>query len=295
MEFLEGTGYAPEEDIKLFFELFGDSHRGTATGILRILDKDSFRRSIEVAPFHLRSLLAPDELLPKLGIVPRAGLDELALGIAILVEEPSGNFIVDEPYLHAMYRVVADRTLEYPGEMTGILGQDSFPMEGFIMAQPAAAIAAMRSDMEAALVIVRQSDAVVSPPARMMYRLIHADPDLASDMMVALGEQGDTGLVVEALAYFAYDQERSKRLSVLANALERDGMQLQGLFKKQGADWLTLRLGEAFSLHGDDGPEDFSARYRSTLDAAVATLEDAGEREGLQRVIEAAAENKSGR
>ena len=293
--FLEGTGYAPEEDIKLFFELFGDSHRGTATGILRILDKDSFRRSIEVAPFHLRSLLTADELLPKLNIVPSAGLDELALGIAILVEEPSGNFIVDEPYLLAMYRVVADRTLENPGEMAGILGQESFSMEGFIMAQPAAAVTAMRSDMEAALTIVGHSDAVISPPARIMYRLIHADPDLASDMMVALDEQGDTGLVVESLAYFAYDDERSKLLSGLADALGQDGKLLQALLKEQGAEWLTQRLGEAFSLHGGDGPEDFRSRYRSTLDAAVATLEDADEQEELRRVIETAAGNKSGR
>jgi hypothetical protein len=72
-------------------------------------------------------------------------------------------------------------------------------------------------------------------------------------------------------------------------------MLLQSLFKKQGEDWLTQRLGEAFSLHGDDGPEDFRARYRSTLDAAVATLGDAGEREELRRVIETAAGNKSGR
>jgi hypothetical protein len=241
-------------------------------------------------------LLTADEFLPKLDIVPIAGLDELALGIAILVEEPSGNFIVDEPYLLAMYRVVAGRTLGDPGQITGILGQDSFPMEGFIVAQPAAAVAAMRSDMEAALAIVRNSDAVVSSPARIMYRLIHADPDLSSDMMVALDEQGDTGLVVESLAYFAYDEERSKSLSDLADALDRDGKLLQALLKKRGQDWLTQRLGEAFSLHGVDGPEDFRARYRSTLDAAVATLGDAGEREELQRVIElAAAGNKSGR
>ena len=127
--FLEGTGYAPEEDIKLFFELFGDSHRETATGILLILDKNSFRRSIEVAPFHLRSLLTADELLTKLDIVLSAGSDELALGIAILVDEPSGNYLVDEPYLLAMYQVVANRALEDPGGMAGILGQDSFPME----------------------------------------------------------------------------------------------------------------------------------------------------------------------
>jgi len=289
VRFLEDTSYAPEEDIKLFFELFGDSHRGTATGILRISDKDSFRRSFEVAPFHLRSLLTADELLPKLGIVPSAGSDELALGIAILVDEPSGNYLVDEPYLLAMYQVVANRALEDPGGMAGILGQDSFPMEGFIMAQPAAAVAVMRSDKEAALAIVRQSDAVVSPPARIMYRLIHADPDLASDMLIYLDDEGDRGLVVESLAYFAYDEERSTRLSGLADALERDGKLLQVLLAKQGADWLSQRLGEAFLLHDDGGPEDFPARYRSTLDAAATTLGDAGGQESLRQVIETAA------
>ncbi|MFB3120369.1 MAG: hypothetical protein ACE1Y2_07560, partial [Stenotrophomonas maltophilia] len=125
VRFLEGTGYAPEEDIKLFFELFGDSHRGTAVGIVRALDKDSFRRSIEVAPFHLRSLLTADELLAKLDIDAQASLEELALGIDILVEEPSGNFIVDEPFLMAMYRVVAGRTFKNPSEMAEILGRPS--------------------------------------------------------------------------------------------------------------------------------------------------------------------------
>ena len=287
--FLEGTGYAPEEDIKLFFELFGDSHRETSAGILRILDKNSFRRSIEAAPFHLRSLLTADELLAKLDIVLSAGSDELALGIAILVDEPSGNYLVDEPYLLAMYQVVANRALEDPGGMAGILGQDSFPMEGCIVTQPAAAVAAMRSDMEMALDFVRQSDAVVSPPARILYRLFHADPDLASDMLIYLDDQGDRGLVVESLAYFAYDEERSTRLSGLADALERDGKLLQGLLAKQGADWLSQRLGEAFLLHDDGGPEDFPARYRSTLDAAATTLGDAGDQESLRQVIETAA------
>ena len=162
-------------------------------------------------------------------------------------------------------------------------------MEGFIVTQPAAAVATMRSDMEMALDFVRQSDAVVSPPARILYRLFHADPDLASDMLIYLDDQGDRGLVVESLAYFAYDEERSTRLSGLADALERDGKLLQGLLAKQGADWLSQRLEEAFLLHGDGGPEDFPARYRSTLDAAATTLGDAGAQESLRQVIETAA------
>ncbi len=294
--FLEGAEYAPEEDIKLFFELFGDSHRGTAVGVVRALDKDSFRRSIEVAPFHLRSLLTADELLSQLDIDAQASLEELVLGIVILVEEPSGNFMVDEPYLQAMYRVVADRTFKNPVDMAGILGQQSFPLEGFINRHPAAATAVIGSDLETALSMVRQSDAVVSPPARIIYRLMHADPDLASDMIVALDEREETGLVVESLAYFAYDEERSKVVPGLINSLERDGKLLQDLVTKQGPDWLMDRLGEAFLLHGDDGPQDFRARYRSTLNAAVATLGDASVRKELEGVIEkAAGANESGR
>ena len=294
--FLEGVEYAPEEDIKLFFELFGDSHRGTAIGIVRALDKDSFRRSIEVAPFHLRSLLTPDELLAKLDIDAQASLEELAVGIAILVEEPSGNFIVDEPFLFAMYRVVAVRTFRDPSEMAGILGQPSFPLEGFIQNHPAAATAVLRSDLETALTIPRQSDAVVSSPARIIYRLMHADAALASDLIVAFDERGETGLVVESLAYFAYDEDRSKVVPGLINALEGDGDLLQGLLSKQGPDWLMRRLMEAFLLHGDDGPADFQARYRSTLNAAVATLGDASVRAELEAVIEKATTgNESGR
>ena len=286
--FLEGVEYAPEEDIKLFFELFGDSHRGTAVGIVRALDKDSFRRLIEVAPFHLRSLLTPDELLAKLDIDAQASLEELAVGIAILVEEPSGNFIVDEPFLFAMYRVVADRAFKNPGDMAGTLGQSSFPLEGFIQRHPAAATAVLRSGLETALSMVRQSDAVVSPPARIIYRLMHADAALASDLIVAFDERGETGLVAESLAYFAYDEDRSKVVPGLINALEGDGDLLQGLLSKRGPDWLTRRLMEAFLLHGDDGPADFQARYRSTLNAAVATLGDASVRAELEAVIEKA-------
>ena len=294
--FLEGTDYAPEEDIKLFFELFGDSHRGTAAGIVKALDKDSFRRSIQVAPFHLRSLLTPDELLPRLDIDRQASLEELASGIAVLVGEPSGNFTVDEPYLLAMYRIVAGRTFKDPRGMASIAGQDSFPLEGFIRRHPAATTAVLRSDMGAALAMIRESDAVVSPSARIMYRLIHADPDLASDMMVALDERGETGLVVESLAYFAYDEERAKLLPSLVNALEGDGRFLQALLKKQGPDWLAQRLGEAFSLHGDDGPADFRNRYLATLNAAAATLGNASVRKELEGVIEkAAVGNESGR
>jgi hypothetical protein len=115
-------------------------------------------------------------------------------------------------------------------------------------------------------------------------------------MIVALDEREETGLVVESLAYFAYDEERSKVVPGLINSLERDGKLLQDLVTKQGPDWLMDRLGEAFLLHGDDGPQDFRARYRSTLNAAVATLGDASVRKELEGVIEkAAGANESGR
>ena len=180
--------------------------------------------------------------------------------------------------------------------MAGTLGQSSFPLEGFIQRHPAAATAVLRSGLETALSMVRQSDAVVSPPARIIYRLMHADPALASDLIVAFDERGETGLVAESLAYFAYDEDRSKVVPGLINALEGDGNLLQGLLGKQGPDWLTRRLAEAFLLHGDDGPADFRARYRSTLNAAVATLGDASVRADLEAVIEkATAGNESGR
>ena len=95
-------------------------------------------------------------------------------------------------------------------------------------------------------------------------------------------------MVAESLAYFAYDEDRSKVVPGLINALEGDGDLLQGLLSKQGPDWLTRRLMEAFLLHGDDGPADFQARYRSTLNAAVATLGDASVRAELEAVIEKA-------
>ena len=103
-------------------------------------------------------------------------------------------------------------------------------------------------------------------------------------------------MVAESLAYFAYDEDRSKVVTGLINSLERDGRLLQALVSKQGPDWLARRLGEAFLLHGEDGPQDFRARYRSTLNASVATLGDVSVRKELEGVIEkAAAANESGR
>jgi len=293
-KFLEQNDYGPESDMRLFFELLGDADRDTASLVVRALDKSTFRRLMGPVPFHLRALLTPDELLPKLDISLGAELHALKQGIATLVEEPSGNFIVDEPFLHGMYQVVAGRSKFDAPAMTGVLEEPTFPLEGFIRRQPAAAAAVLGSDTEATLSMVEKGDPVVSPPARIMYRLIQTDPDLASSLVLALEERGRVGLVVASLAYIAYDQDRAKRLPGLAISLEQDGRFLEALLRAQGPDWLARQLGQAFSTYdgrADSGQvsADFRPQFRATLEAAAATLASATARAELQEIFARAA------
>ena len=134
-KFLEGIDYAPKEDLKLFFDLFREEDPVTAARVVKLLDNNTIRRLMEAVPAQLRFTLSPDELLAKLDITAESQVSSLILGIAILVEEPSGNFKIDEPFLHQMFRVVAGRGELEAQEMVEVLGETPFPLEGFITQQ----------------------------------------------------------------------------------------------------------------------------------------------------------------
>jgi hypothetical protein len=288
--FLAQVPFEPVDDIRLFFELFQDADPAAARAVMRALDKETVRRLMVPVPFHLRTLLTPEELLAKLDITAQADVPSLRRGITALVQETSGNYLVDEPFLHRMYGVMAARAERAPQETLRVLRRTSFPLEGFIQTQPQAAVAVLAGDLDLAVRLVEDSDPVVFPPARVIYRLIYADPELAARLTLALADRGGEALVGEALAHLAYDKDRLERVPELPISLERDGRFLEALLRRQGAGWLEKRLAAAFSEFGDRAARsevsvDFLAQYRATLEAAAATLPDSDSRTRLQAIV----------
>ena len=289
--FLDQTGFGPEDDLKLFFELFRDADSAAAREVTLALDKETIRQLMEIAPFQLRTLLPPEDLLGQLNITAEADDAHLKQGITLLVRESSGNFIVDEPYLSRMYQVMARRSMTDARGALSVIQGTPFPLEGFIQQEPSAAVSVLNSDLEASARLIRDSDPVLFPPARVIYRLIYADPALAARLTIALEGLGATDLVIESLAHFAYDKSRSERVSGLPISLERDGKFLESLPEQQGAEWLAQRLEETFTefdgrASRGDISSDFLSQYYSTLKASAATLSKDAARKELQEIID---------
>ncbi|PKB71824.1 MAG: hypothetical protein BZY87_03650 [SAR202 cluster bacterium Io17-Chloro-G6] len=289
--FVSETGLSQKDDLRLFFDLFRDRDPDTAKAVTLALADDTVRGLMSPIPFQLRTVLEPDELLPKLGVTSTsASPSELANGIALLIEEPSGNFRVDEPYLEALFQVVADRAKKAPRQTTELLPDSPFPLEGMILAQPKAAALMLDSDIEGALALVRGSDPLLAPPWRIMYRLITAAPGLAANLLAEFHQRGETLLVAETLAYFAYDKDRLDRSSMLPISLEDDGRFLSALFLVEGPEWLQERLGESVALYRqriaavEVSPE-FLEHYRETLEAVTETLDEGAVKKGLAEII----------
>lgn len=276
--FLSDTGFDREADLKLFFDLFRDADSGGAGRIMAAVDKETVRALIVAVPFQLRSLLDPKGLLDKLDVTVKALEADLRRGITLLIEEPSGNFRVDEPFLKSLFGVMADRVRTVPNRTGRVMAETPFPLEGMIVNQPAAASNVLSSDLDQALSLIKNSDPVVAPPWRILYQLIRADAPLAAVLVVALDRRGENELVVETLAYFAYDNARSDKFSELPISVGQVGAFLGSLLEQQGSDWLQARLAEAVELYRgriarEEVAPDFLDRYRETLDAAAGMLD----------------------
>ena len=290
-EFLAEIDFEQKEDLRLFFDLFRDQDLATASRVVRALDKSTVRRLMVPVPAQLRFILTPVELLDQLDITPEAQFLDLTRGVALLIDEPSGNFIIDAPFLERSFEVIAERSRVEPAAMLQLLQETPFPLEGFIQKQPTAAVALLESDLVAAVRLVRRSDPVLSPPARVIHRVIHADPVLAASLLEALDEQGEADVVVESLAYFAYDLSRLERVPALPISLEQDGRFLRGLLQELGTVIVAQRLSETFRVFGDrvatsQVSPDFLTQYRATLVAALATVPDTAVQENLMKIIE---------
>ena len=275
--FLSSTGFDREDDLKLFFDLFRDADRDSAGRIMSALDNATVRALMLPVPFQLRTLFGSKGLLDKLDVTVQASDIDLRRGITLLTEEPSGNFRVDEPFLERLFSVMADRVRRAPDRTAKIMAETPFPLEGMIVNQPAAASEALSSDLDVALSLIENSDSVVAPPWRILYRLVQADAPLAAVLVVALDRRGESQIVAETMAYFAYDDIRSAKFPELPISVRQVAAFLGSLLERQGADWLQARLSDAIELYKgrvarEEVSPDFLERYRDTLNAAAGML-----------------------
>ena len=277
-EFVAETGFESEQDLRLFFDLFHDADPPSAHRIMAEVRKETIRALMPTVPAQLRTLLRPEVLLDKLDITVGTSGADLRRGIILLIEEPSGNYRIDEPFLDRLYGVMAERVESSPSEVARTMTEIPFPLEGMILRQPVAAAAAMSGDLDLTVALVENSDKAIAPPARIVYRLIVADPTLAADLVVELENRGRGDLVAESLAYVAYDKARLEEFPQLPISLTKDGAFFRSLQEKRGVQWLQTWLAEAVALYreraaAEEVAADFLIRYRGTLEAAAYTLD----------------------
>jgi hypothetical protein len=280
------------EDLKLFLGLFRDADHARARAVTAALSDDTVIRVLKTAPAELRSLLNPEKLLDALTIAAASTPEELSIGIDLLVTYPSGNFRIDEPYLDALYDVMAARVDADPGTALDVIAGTEFPIGGFIRKNPKKAVAALAADLDTAARLIRESDAVIFPPARFVYRLIGADPDFAALLVAHLDRLPEKELVIESLAHFAYDADRLAAVPGLPISLENDGRFLAALLLEKGAAWLKSRLRDVVQVYEPriargDLPTDLLAAHRRTLVSAVATLPDGPPKRDLAAMVDA--------
>ena len=164
--FLEETGLEQEQDLRLFFDLLLGSDHAMAREVVNHLDKETVQALMQPVPTQLRAILSPGELLDKLGISPAASHYGMQSGITLLLEETSGNYRIEGPFLHRLYEVMALRAGADPAATGRIIAATPFPLEDFILTQPAASSAVLSADIDLAIQLVRGSDPVLAPPRR---------------------------------------------------------------------------------------------------------------------------------
>ena len=285
------------DDLKLFLGLFRDADHDRARAVTAALSDDTVIRVLKAAPAELRSLLNPEKLLDALTIAAASTSEELSVGIDLLVTYPSGNFRIDKPYLEALYDVMAARVDADPAGSLDIIAGTPFPMEGFIHKKPRRAVAALAADLDTAARLVRESDTVLFPPARFVYRLIGADPDFAAAIVAHLDRLHEKELVIESLAHFAYDADRLAAVPGLPISLENDGRFLAALLHEKGAGWLEARLRDVVQVYQPridrgDLPTDLLDAHRRTLHSAIATLPDGPPKRDLAAIVDAAIDGR---
>ncbi len=268
--FISEIGFDQENDLKLFFDLLRDRDLAASKAVTLPLPDATVRSLMASVPFQLRVILRPEELLFKLGITSNDS-DVMRAGIQLLIDEPSGNFRVDEPFLEQLYRVVAERAGRDPAGTAQLLLETPFPLEGFILAQPEATTLLFAGDVDVSLELIQNSDPLLAPAARIIYRLINSSPGQAAHLLTQFYEQGANNTVSESLAHLAYDKDRGKRSSELPISLESNFDFLNRLLVLEGEDWLEARFSESANLFRERARNgevnaDFLDHYRESLE-----------------------------
>ena len=272
---LDETGFESEQDLKLYFDLLIGNDRELTRMILLEMNRESVRELMSPVPTQLRAVLEPDELLEKLSISNAEPEADLQLGITLLLEETSGNYRIEAPFLEQLFQIMAQRAKSDPGAVAGIVAATPFPLEHFILQQPAAATAVLSHDIDVSIRMVLDSDPVLAPPVRIIYRLIQTDPALAAILLISLDGPGVREIVTESLAYLAYDKARSEKFPALPISLHKDGALLNHLLERSGPDWLEAHLAISVRLYRErikteEVDPGFLDQYRATLEAAAA-------------------------
>ena len=293
--FLMDVDFGAKAKLDLFFEVFQDSDDDTAKLVVASLDNATLRQLFNLTeqgylPARMRALLAPRRLLEIIGITSESSAEMLAEGIRDIVEHPAGNSLIDEPFIEAMYQIIATRGQRRPREALAIISNSPFPMEHFILDHPIPVVRIMATDPDVTVGLVANSDTLIFPPARFVYRLIHADPEFAAEVVERLDQAGEDDIVLEALAHFAYDADRLEAVPGLPVSLEKDGRFLSRLLEVQGIEWLEGRMGEVVKLYrervdANESPRDFLEAYKRTLVAAASEIKDQTMARSLEEVI----------
>ena len=125
--YLNTVDFQEREELQLFFEVLEGSDSGGAKKAVAALDDSMLRRLLKTIPAKLRGLLTPRRFVEFLDITLRSPIPELTQGIKDMIEHPSGNFRIDEPFLDEMNRVVAARSRHAPGETLMGIGRRPSP------------------------------------------------------------------------------------------------------------------------------------------------------------------------
>ena len=298
--------YGEETNLDLFFEILQESDDRTARKVVAGLSDATLRRLLTLKDQgfllgRLWTLLGSDRLLETLDINLDAAPEKLAEGIKVMIEHPAGNPRTEEPFIDALYKVIAMRGDRNPRETLAVISDSPFPMERFILNHPSSTVRILGSDFDLTLKVIEASDPLLLAPPRFLYRLVHADPELTAEIIATLDDQrprrgdmdGHAPLVIEALAFFAYDADRLAAVPDLPISLEMDGLFLAKLLEDQGETWLQSGIEGAvrqYSQRVEDGEvdQDFLEAYEKTLNAAVDTLADSEQRRALEEIFRAA-------
>ncbi|MCH8206470.1 MAG: FAD-dependent oxidoreductase, partial [Chloroflexi bacterium] len=120
-----------------------------------------------------------------LDLTEDAPRETIIQGINSMMEHSSRASRVDAPFVHALYQLLADRSEPDPIDALEIIADSSFPLEGFIGRHPQAAARILASDTTRAVEVVRASDPLRLPPARLIYRIAGVNPELAAKLGIS--------------------------------------------------------------------------------------------------------------